>query len=78
MASVDTSEKGFEVSLEAALLREPLAGARPDVAALADAPAGAYLSGGYRRRELGEYDRALCLISHCLALPAGGTSTPRR
>jgi hypothetical protein len=33
-----------------------------DVSARADAPTGAYLSGGFRRREPTDYDKELCLI----------------
>jgi len=60
--SMDVSEKNFQAAVEAALLRDPLAGAAGDGAALADAATGAYLSGGYRRREPTDYDRELCLI----------------
>ena len=47
--SVDTSEKNFEASIEATLLRDPLSSAPQDKSALAEVPTGAYLSGGYRR-----------------------------
>jgi type I restriction enzyme R subunit len=59
---MDTSEKNFEASIEASLLREPLSSAPQDKPALADASTGAYLSGGYRKHNPEDYDRALCLI----------------
>ncbi|MBE0544129.1 MAG: type I restriction endonuclease subunit R [Verrucomicrobia bacterium] len=59
---MDTSEKNFEASIEAGLLRDPLSSGPQDVSALADASTGAYLSGGFRRRETTDYDRELCLI----------------
>jgi type I restriction enzyme, R subunit len=60
--SADTSEKNFEASVEANLLRDPLSSGPGDVAALADAGTGAYISGGYRRRDPPDYDKDLCLI----------------
>jgi type I restriction enzyme R subunit len=60
---VDTSEKNFEASIEASLLRDLWSSAPQGTPALADAPSGAYLSGGYRRREPTDYDKELCLIS---------------
>ncbi len=59
---MDTSEKNFEASIEASLLRDPLSSGPKEVSALADAATGAYLSGGFRRREPTDYDRELCLI----------------
>jgi type I restriction enzyme R subunit len=58
--SVDTSEKDFEASIEAALLRDPSASSSGAVSELADA--ATYFSGGYHRREPTDYDKALCLI----------------
>lgn len=59
---MDTSEKNFESSIEASLLRDPLSSGSKDVAALGDAATGPYLSGGYRRRESADYNKELCLI----------------
>ena len=59
---MDTSEKNFEASIEAALLRDPLSSGPKDESALADASTSAYLAGGYRRRETTDYDKELCLI----------------
>lgn len=60
---VDTSEKDFEATIEAALLRDPLAGAGAAVEPMRDqATRGRFVSGGYRKRQPEEYDRALCLI----------------
>lgn len=59
---MDTSEKNFEATIEASLLRDPLSSGSKDVPALADAATGAYLRGGYRRREPTDYDKELCLI----------------
>ena len=59
---MDTTEKNFEASIEATLLRDPLSSAPQDASALAEAPAGVYLSGGYQRREPTDYDKALCLV----------------
>lgn len=59
---MDTSEKDFETSIEASLLRDPLNSGPKDGSALADAATGAYLSGGYHRREPADYDKELCLI----------------
>lgn len=58
----DTSEKNFEASIEASLLRDPFNSGQKDVSALGDAATGAYLSGGYRRREPSDYDKELCLV----------------
>jgi type I restriction enzyme R subunit len=58
--SVDVSEKNFEAAIEAALLRDPLAGAAGGP--LAEPATGGYLSGGYHRREPTDYDKELCLI----------------
>jgi len=58
---MDTSEKNFEASIEASLLRDPLGSGPRDGFALADAATGAYLSGGYRRCEPRDYDKGLCL-----------------
>ena len=55
-----TSEKDFEASIEATLLRDRLG--RDGTAALAEAPIGAYFPGGYQRREPTDYDKALCLV----------------
>ena len=59
---MDVSEKDFEASIEANLLHDPLSNGPKDVSALADESTGAYLSGGYRRRERTDYDKELCLI----------------
>jgi type I restriction enzyme R subunit len=59
---MDTTEKNLEAAIEAALLRDPLSDGPKDVSALAEAATGAYLSGGYHRREAADYDRELCLI----------------
>ncbi|HEV2392094.1 MAG TPA: type I restriction endonuclease, partial [Verrucomicrobiae bacterium] len=58
----DTSEKNFEASIEASLLRDPWSSAPQGTPALADAPTGAYPPGGYQRRQPTDYDKALCLI----------------
>lgn len=60
---VDTSEKDFEATIEAALLRDPFAdtGAGPEP--MHDkAGTGQFISGGYKKRKPDDYDRALCLI----------------
>ena len=59
---MDTSEKNFEASVEASLLHDPLSSAPHDKPALAESSTGAYLAGGYRRREPTDYDKELCLI----------------
>ena len=59
---MDTTEKNFEASIEASLLRDPLSSGPRDASLLAEAPTGAYLAGGYQRREPADYDRALCLV----------------
>jgi len=60
---MDTSEKNLEASIEASLLHDPWSSAPQGTPALADAPTGAYVSGGYGRREPADYDKELCLIS---------------
>ena len=62
MSTVDTSEKDFETTVEATLLRDPLASVSQGSSALGETVTSAYISGGYQRREAGDYDRALCLI----------------
>jgi type I restriction enzyme R subunit len=59
---MDTSEKNFEAVIEACLLRDPLAEGKGDAKVLAETVVGAYVSGGYHRREPSDYDRELCLI----------------
>jgi type I restriction enzyme R subunit len=59
---MDVSEKNFEASIEANLLRDPLSNGKRDVSALAEVSTGAYISGGYRHRESTDYDKELCLI----------------
>jgi len=59
---MDTSERNFEASIEESLLRDPLSSGPQDTPSLADASAGVHLSGGYRRREPADYDKAQCLI----------------
>lgn len=56
---MDVSEKDFEASIEANLLHDPLSNGPKDVSALADESTGAYLSGGYHRRERTDYDKEL-------------------
>ena len=72
MHSSKLSERAFEDAIEAALLRhgpdDPNAPDDPGVAApVVGDPKAAYSpkgmqSGGYRKRDSGEYDRALCLL----------------
>jgi len=59
---VNTSERDFEATIEASLLRDPWSSAPQGTPALADAPSGQFIPGGYRKRQPEEYDRALCLI----------------
>ncbi len=60
---MDTTEKNFEASIEATLLRDPLSNARQDAPALSEVTTSTYLSGGYQRREPTDYDKALCLVT---------------
>lgn len=60
--SMDISERNFEQSVEASLLRGgPDAAPEKGVVAEPEAPYGLYTAGGYRKRSYNDYDRALCL-----------------
>jgi type I restriction enzyme R subunit len=62
---IDYSEKDFEASIEAALLRGgPDAEVQRGATRERPADFGAGLPGGYHRRESRDYDRDLCLMPH--------------
>ena len=58
---MDTTEKNFEATVEAALLRDPLASDESNNILVADTPTNPS-SGGYRRREPGDYEMRLVLV----------------
>jgi type I restriction enzyme R subunit len=62
--SPDISERAFEETIEAVLLRRGLDGLGEEAGAVHETPAayGSMQPGGYRKHGYEEYDRGLCLL----------------